>query len=59
MTQLVDMGLPCRPLSQDGTFERRRSGWMINGAFFGPDHVEAAGTFRRSGIIGAFGAKKE
>ena len=47
------------PLSQEGTFERRDSGGMINGAFFGPDHTDAAGTFRRSGIIGAFGAKKE
>lgn len=47
------------PLSRDGTFGDRHSDWMINGAFFGTDHVEAAGTFSRSGIIGAFGAKKE
>ena len=35
------------------------TGNYIRGAFFGPDHVEAAGIFERGGIIGAFGANRQ
>ena len=43
----------------DGTFSRGQSGARIQGGFNGPGHAEAAGVFEQSGIIGAFGAKRQ
>ena len=43
----------------NGTFARGQSGARIQGGFYGPDHAEAAGIFEQSGIVGAFGAKKQ
>ena len=43
----------------DGTFARGQSGTRIQGGFYGPGHAEAAGIFEQSGIVGAFGAKRQ
>ncbi len=43
----------------DGTFSRGQSGARIQGGFHGPGHAEAAGVFEQSGIVGAFGAKRQ
>ena len=43
----------------DGTFARGQSGARIQGGFYGPDHVEAAGIFEQSGIVGGFAAKRQ
>ena len=43
----------------DGTFARGQAGARIQGGFFGPNHAEAAGIFERSGIVGAFGARRQ
>ena len=43
----------------DGTFSRGQSGARIQGGFHGPGHVEAAGVFEQSGVVGAFGAKRQ
>lgn len=50
-------------LETNGTFSRSTAESYVQGAFYGPDHAEAAGTVelgnpRRAGIVGAFGAKK-
>ena len=42
-----------------GTFEAGLAGNRIQGGFYGPGHVEAAGIFEQSNIVGAFGAKRE
>ena len=42
-----------------GTFARGESGARIQGAFHGPGHVEAAGIFEQSDIVGAFGARRQ
>ena len=42
-----------------GTFEAGLTGNRIQGGFYGPGHVEAAGIFEQSNIVGAFGAKRE
>ncbi len=46
------------PISSRGTFETGFAGNRIQGGFYGPDHVEAAGIFEQSNIVGAFGAKQ-
>ena len=46
-------------VAPDGTFARGQSGTRIQGGFYGPGHVEAAGTFEQSGMIGSFGAKRQ
>ena len=46
-------------VSPDGTFATGQSGTRIQGGFYGPDHDEAAGIFEQSGILGAFGAKRQ
>ncbi len=46
-------------VSADGTFARGQAGARIQGGFFGADHGEAAGVFEQSGMIGAFGAKRQ
>ena len=43
----------------DGTFAAGEAGTRIQGGFHGPGHAEAAGVFEQSGIIGAFGAKRQ
>ena len=42
-----------------GIFKHGEPGNQIHGGFFGPDHVEAAGTFESMNLLGAFGAKKQ
>ena len=46
-------------VGSDGTFSRGQSGARIQGAFYGPDHAEAAGIFEQSDIVGAFGARRQ
>ena len=52
------------PVDEQGKFEDGPRGgsasqaWL-HGAFYGPDHDEAAGVFRSSNIVGAFGAKQQ
>ena len=46
-------------IDTDGTFATGQSGTRIQGGFYGPDHVEAAGIFEQSDIVGAFGAKRQ
>ncbi len=46
------------PVRADGTFGTGRPGARIQGGFYGPSHVEAAGVFEQSNILGAFGAKR-
>ena len=45
-------------VAPDGTFGRGQAGARIQGGFFGPGHAEAAGVFERSGMVGAFGARR-
>ncbi|MDE0458570.1 MAG: hypothetical protein OXI15_14850 [Chromatiales bacterium] len=46
-------------IDTDGTFSTGQSGTRIQGGFYGPDHVEAAGIFEQSDIVGAFGARRQ
>ena len=46
------------PISSIGTFQAGFVGHRIQGGFYGPDHIEAAGIFEQSNIVGAFGAKR-
>ena len=46
-------------IDTDGTFATGQSGTRIQGGFYGPDHVEAAGIFEQAGIVGAFGASRQ
>ena len=43
----------------DGTFKAGSARNRISGAFYGNNHVEAAGVFEQSGMIGAFGARRQ
>lgn len=45
-------------IAPDGTFARGETGDRIQGGLYGPGHVEAAGIFERSNIVGAFGAER-
>ena len=47
------------PVATDGTYEAGLTGNRIQGGFYGPDHAEAAGIVEQSGIVGAFGAKRQ
>ena len=47
------------PVAANGTYRAGLSGNRIQGGFYGPDHAEAAGIVEQSGIIGAFGAKRQ
>lgn len=47
------------PVSSAGTFSAGFTGNRIDGGIYGPGHVEAAGVFEQSGIVGAFGAFRE
>lgn len=46
------------PVSASGAFAAGAVGNFIQGAFYGPGHVEAAGVFEQSNIVGAFGARQ-
>lgn len=46
-------------VARDGTYRAGATGNRIQGGFYGPEHAETAGIFEQSGIIGAFGAKKQ
>ena len=46
-------------VARDGSFARGDAGGRIQGGLFGADHAEAAGIFEQSGIVGAFGAKRQ
>ena len=46
------------PIKLNGTFETGFVGNRIQGAFYGPGHVETSGVFEQSNIVGAFGAKQ-
>ena len=54
-----DFGFEDLPAQADGTFEGFRSG-SIEGAFFGPSHEEAAGSFYHNPthVAGSFGARR-
>ena len=43
----------------DGTFKAGSARNRISGAFYGNNHVEAAGVFEQGGMIGAFGARRQ
>lgn len=45
-------------VESDGTFNNGLTGNRIQGGFYGPNHVEAAGVFEQSNIVGAFGARR-
>ena len=47
------------PVDARGEFKTGSTGNRIRGGFYGPDHAETAGTFEKSNIVGAFGAKRE
>lgn len=47
------------PVGQDGAYAQGTTGNRIQGGFYGPGHAETAGVFEQSGIVGAFGARKE
>ena len=47
------------PISTRGTFEAGFVGNRIQGGFYGPAHIEAAGIFEQSNIVGAFGARRD
>ncbi len=42
-----------------GIYEHTDEGDRIQGRFYGTDHAETAGTFEKSGIVAAFGARKD
>ena len=47
------------PVSGTGTFAAGSKGNRIQGGIYGPGHAETAGIVERSGVIGAFGAKRQ
>ena len=47
------------PVSANGTYRSGFTGNRIQGGFYGPGHVEAAGVFEQADIVGAFGAKRQ
>ncbi len=47
------------PVSSNGTFQAGATNNRIQGGFYGPGHGESAGVFEQSGIVGAFGAKRQ
>ena len=46
------------PVASGGTFEAGLTGNRVQGGFYGSQHVEVAGVFEQSNIVGAFGATK-
>ena len=55
--EVADFGFDDIPLSSDGTFDGFDDG-VVEGAFFGPAHQEAAGMFQKNTneMLGSFGA---
>lgn len=47
------------PVAADGTFSEGTVGDLLRGGFKGPGHEEVVGVFEQSGIVGAFGAKRQ
>ena len=47
------------PVGSDGTYATGQSGTRIQGGFYGPGHLEAAGIFEQSDILGAFGVRRQ
>ena len=47
------------PVAADGSYRFGEAGDRIQGGFYGPGHAEAAGIIERSGVVGAFGAKRQ
>ena len=45
-------------VAADGTFASGVAG-RLEGGLYGPSHAEATGVFEQSGVVGAFGAKKQ
>ena len=43
----------------NGTFGAGFVDSRVHGAFYGPGHAEAAGTFEQQDIVGAFGATRQ
>ena len=56
-TSRDDMSWLGMSLAADG-FKTGGAGDFIQGTFYGPLHVEVGGTFEKSGIVGAFGARR-
>ncbi len=46
------------PVGDSGRFGSGTPGSRVQGGFYGPGHVEAAGIFEQQNIIGSFGAKR-
>ena len=57
-TAKADMRWEGVPIMQGG-FRADGGSGRVEGRFWGSDHVEAGGVFRRNGITGAFGAKRQ
>lgn len=58
-----DYALERLTLDTNGSFAKQSDGNHVQGAFYGPNHAEAAGTVElgnptTAGIVGAFGAKR-
>jgi len=47
------------PVSSTGTYAAGNRGNRIQGGTYGPGHAETAGIVERSGVIGAFGARRQ
>ncbi|MDE2774286.1 MAG: hypothetical protein OXI46_11380 [Gemmatimonadota bacterium] len=47
------------PVAANGTFSAGGTGNKIQGGFHGSGHSETTGVFEQSGIVGAFGAKRQ
>ncbi|MCY4305056.1 MAG: hypothetical protein OXC62_09820 [Aestuariivita sp.] len=43
------------PVTANGLFNDERAGDSIQGAFYGPAHIESAGVFEKRGVVGSFG----
>ncbi|MYF36084.1 MAG: transferrin-binding protein-like solute binding protein [Synechococcus sp. SB0678_bin_12] len=56
---VTSVGFTDVPVDARGEFKTGSTGNRIQGGFYGPDHAETAGTFEKSNIVGAFGAKRE
>lgn len=59
---IESINAPGLAVSKTGTFAGGNSITLINGAFYGPDHAESAGTIYHRGngaFTGAFGAKRQ
>ena len=57
---LSDFGFKNLPARADGTFGGGGRSGMVDGAFFGPSHEEAAGSFHHNAthVTGSFGARR-